>query len=186
VVANGGKQKGKTFARLYVADEFRFENNGKMFVIGLYADGVVLFRVPRNAPPPSKEQPYGLDLLSLLVVVGGFTGEDTVRINFAQNKPFEQRVSLKPGGSVNLHIPMRPFTFATFGVKDLLVEVGGEKHELQLELRADYIDPVSDLSAFMSAVTRPVPTPLPRTPEDATIVANAGKPALKRRRPKSS
>lgn len=146
----------KPYARLLIADDIRVENTGKLFTIGLYADSVVVFRVPKNSPQPSVEQPFGMDSLSLLVVVGGFVGDETVRLTLTTNKPIEMNVSLTPGASANLLIPIKPFTFATFGVKVLLVEFAGTKHELQFEVRAEYIEPVEDLSTFLATVTRPM------------------------------
>ncbi len=173
-----------TFARLYVADEFRVEQTGKLLVIGLYADGVVIMRVPKNAPKPTKEAPYGMDVLSLLVAIGGFSGEEKVRISIGPSQVVERTVSVQPGRSANLHMTLRPFTFASFGVKNMLVEFAGVKHKLQFEIRPDYVDPVEDLSAFLNVVSR---GPLPQTPASSKkAISKSPKPAPKQRVRKKS
>lgn len=186
-LVTGEQSKSKPFARLLVADDFRIENTGKLLAIGLYADGVVIFRVPENAPQPSMEQPFGMDSLSLLVVVGGMAGEAAVRITLANNNPIEMIVPIKLGGSANLLVPIKPFTFGTFGVKELLVEFAGTKHRLQFEIRAEYIEPVADLSKFLSIVTRTSPRrPLPPHAEDDAIVSTPKSPKRPKRTPKHS
>ena len=187
IAVKGDRPKSKPFARLLVADEIRIENTGKLFVIGLYADGVVVFRVPRNAPQPSREQPFGLDSLSLLVTIGGFDGAESVRLTLANKKPVEKVVPLRAGGSANIHLPIKPFTFATFGVKELLVEFAGTKHRLQFEVRADYIDPVEDLSAYLAVVTRATTRTLPPPiAEDVAILSKRKTSTPSRQRAKKS
>lgn len=159
VSSSSVKNEKSTFARLYVADEFRVEQSGKLLVIGLYADGVVVMRVPKNAPKPTKETPYGMDVLSLLVVIGGFIGEEMVRISIGKSEVVERQVTLQPGRSTNLHMVLRPFTFAAFGIKEMLLEFAGTTHKLQFEIRPEYVDPVDDLSAFMSVISRSQPAP---------------------------
>jgi hypothetical protein len=172
-IAAGNKAApAKPFARLLVADDFRIENTGKLIAIGLYADNVVLFKVPENAPPPSKEVPYGIDALSLVVVIGGTEGEQTVKITLGKNKPVEQVIPLKRGGSANLHLPIKPFNFAEFGVKQLVVEFAGATFKLPFEIRAEYIAPVADIDSYVASITRYFPSAKPKPEvEDAKIVA---------------
>lgn len=177
----------KPFARLLVADEFRIENNGKLLAIGLYADNVVIFKVPKNAPPPTAEQPYGLDCLSMVVALGGFVGEEKVRITLGNNPPVEQIVPLQAGKSANLHLPIRPFTISAFGIKYLVIEFAGEKFKLPFEIRADYVEAVENLDAYLQVVTRHQPRKLPKgAVAEATIVEKTrdskpkGKPRTKR------
>lgn len=161
----------KPFARLLVADDFRIENTGKLIAIGLYADNVVVLKVPENAPPPSKEVPYGIDALSLVVVFGGAEGEQTVKVALGKNKPLQQVISLKRGGSANLHIPIKPFNFADFGVKHLVAEFAGATFELPFEIRAEYVAPVADIDAYIASMTRYFPAAKAKPEaEDAKIV----------------
>lgn len=54
---------------LYVADEFRTLEGGKTLAIGLFTDRVVVLNIPRDAPPPSQDMPYGLPLSLLACLV---------------------------------------------------------------------------------------------------------------------
>lgn len=145
-----GKGTPKPFARLIVADEFRVEQNGKMFVIGLYADGVVVVTIPKNAPAPSADNLFGLDALGLLVTIGGYEGETVASVSVGKTKVVEREVSFERGGSVNLHLALRPFRLSSFGVKDVIVEFAGTRHKLQFEIRAKYIDAVNDLTRYIT------------------------------------
>jgi hypothetical protein len=140
------------------------EQTGKVLAIGLYADGVVVFTIPENAPKPTPETPFGMDGLSLLVTVGGFEGPGTIRFGLKGSRVFEHPVDLAPGSSANIVLNLKPFRIASFGVKDVLVEVAGTKHILHFEVRAKYIDAVDDLDQYLNFVPAlALPPPAKRT-----------------------
>lgn len=137
------------YAKILVADEFRTEQSGKILAIGLYSDGVVVLTIPKNAPPATKETPYGIERLALLITVGGFEGDDVVRFGFEGGQVFEHPVSLLPGNSANVILNLKPFRTLTFGMKKVYVEFAGTKRTLQFEVRANFIEPVEDLHKYI-------------------------------------
>ena len=90
------------YAKMLVADEFRMEQSGKALAIGLYADGVVVLTIPKNAPQPTKDTPVGFDGVALLLTVGGVEGPTTVRFGLEGGRTFEHPLNLEPGSSANL------------------------------------------------------------------------------------
>ncbi|MDO9438033.1 hypothetical protein [Hydrogenophaga sp.] len=164
-------------ATMLVADEFRMEQSGKVLAIGLYPDNVVVCTIPKNAPRPSKETPFGMDGIALLLTVSGFEGAATVRFGLSgSSHTFEHPVSLTAGTSVSLILNLKPFRIASFGVKDVFVEVEGAKHTLHFEVRANYIDAVEDLSRYIQVTPAPVELPAPKTSSRKKAV---GKPPVR-------
>lgn len=143
------RHKPTPYAKLLVADEFRIEQSGKVLAVGLYSDGVVVFTIPKNAPPPTKDTPYGIDGLALLLTVGGFVGETVVKFGLEGGKTLEHKVSLQPGNSANLILNLKPFRVGTFGVKKLNIEMAGTEHTLEFEVRANFIEPVENLDEYI-------------------------------------
>ena len=54
---------------LYVADNFQTLQDGKVLAVGLYPDKVVVMNIPVDAPEPSRELPFGINLGLLLCLV---------------------------------------------------------------------------------------------------------------------
>ncbi|MBD2222712.1 hypothetical protein H6G33_37975 [Calothrix sp. FACHB-1219] len=165
------------YVKMLVADEFRMEQSGKVLAIGLYSDSVVVLTIPKNAPKPTKETPIGFDGVSLLLTIGGIVGETSVRFGLEGGQAIEHRLNLQSGTSANIIVNIKPFRIASFGVKNVIVELAGSTHKLHFEVRAKYIEAVDDLENYVS-IRQDAPVPGTRTVEPS---AAKSKPARKRR-----
>jgi hypothetical protein len=123
--------------RLFVADQFRTEQGGKVLAIGLYTDNVVVF--PSDAPEPTSDLPLGLEL-SLLINISGVQGKGTVSIQLGREKR-EMALELKRQGSANFVLNLQPLLIEAFGKKTVQVGLAGQVHELHFEARKGSLDP---------------------------------------------
>jgi hypothetical protein len=108
---------------LFVADTIELLQNGKVFVLGLYADRVVRLTTPPETPPPSPERPYAFNL-ALLLAVSGLT-QPEIEVEIEIRKPSgEKIIGLTPPrrkyptqgqGSLNLIMSYTPFAVTELG-----------------------------------------------------------------------
>lgn len=138
-----GAKASRPNVRLYVADDIRQEVGGKVTLVGLFADNVVVIDDDR----PSEASDQGgkpatllLDSLSFLINVSGLTGRQNVEITFAdlltKMGPIERVGDFGEGEmSANFIVKFRPLAMTTTGVKRVFVDVAGEHHELRYEFR---------------------------------------------------
>ncbi|MBL0419016.1 hypothetical protein JI739_01530 [Ramlibacter sp. AW1] len=120
-------------ARLFVADQFRTEVNGKVLAIGLYTDNVIV--IPYDSPDPSTEKPLALNPLSILINIGGIVGKGRVVVHLHPMGERELEVQLAPLGSANLVINFQPLIIESIGRKDVRVTFAGQTKELTFEIR---------------------------------------------------
>lgn len=158
---------------MLVADEFRTEQNGKVLAIGLYSDGVIVLTIPKNAPKATKERPYGIDGVALLITVGGFVGDAIVKFGVEGGRVLEHPVSLVAGNSANIILNLKPFRFVTFGLKNVFVEFANTKHIVQFEVRANFIDPVQDMDSYIEVAPGPLKLAEPTTTKAKAVAKRA-------------
>lgn len=127
---------------LYVADDLRQEISGKVSMIGLYADRVVVLQIPPGSPEPSEETPLVIDGLSFLVNIAGLSGRHRLSVRFfvdgssPLSEPQMREADFDPQLSANFAVRIRPFAVATFGRKKVVVTVDdNEPMECVFELR---------------------------------------------------
>jgi hypothetical protein len=107
--------------KLYLADEFRTLEGGKILALGLYTDHSITVNVNDKAPDPNRQSPYGVPL-SLLVCIenapeNGVSFEATIRppISAPQMK-VRGEVPSHPGGAAgNLILKFDPFLIPEAG-----------------------------------------------------------------------
>lgn len=123
------------YVKFYLADDFRSESSGKVTAVGLYPDNVIVLNTPANSPEPSKDRPYGVSSLGLLICIGGSQGTFPVSISVGENEPFRKTIELKIGMSSNLVLAFRPLLLASLGFKKVKVTVDATVHDFQFEAR---------------------------------------------------
>ncbi len=133
------------WVKVFVADDIRWEQNGKIFMVGLYADNVLLAGLPADAPGPTESAPLGMSGLSIMVTVGGIIGRHAVSVAVGKGKLIHHDVELKPGTHSNVILNLRPFVIGSFGVKPIKVEFAGQHFDFFLEVRRANVDSQQDI-----------------------------------------
>nr|WP_315239316.1 hypothetical protein [uncultured Albidiferax sp.] len=118
---------------MLVADEFRQEANGKVFVLGLFPDGVVSVNVPHDIAPIGPDNPLGIERLSLMLVVRGAVGllNLSVAVRVEPDQPAQNIVKDKvqfshPDGSTSIILVLEKFLTSSEGEKWVTVKVGDQ------------------------------------------------------------
>lgn len=130
----------RPFARILIADDFRVEEGGKVFAIGLFTDNVIVSLVPRGTPAPTAELPYGIDALAILLCVGGVSGLHDLSVTLGDGPSRQWQVDLQEGASANLIMKLRPLLVRSFGMKPVRIEFAGQTFESAFELRRVEVD----------------------------------------------
>lgn len=150
--------------RIYVADEFRQEQSGKVAALGLYSDNVLVLNVPESLPGPTKEQPIALDTLCVLVSIAGLKGSHQVGIALLDEQgqhmagPFNSRAVDFPSeeSAGQLITRFRPLFVSSFGVKRFVVTIDEQEHSIDIEVRRGAL--VSDQSEQLQQAQGPKAT----------------------------
>ena len=147
---------------LYVADEFKTLEGGKTLAVGLFTDRVVVLNVPRDAPSPTAELPYGipLGLLACLIDVPKteLAGSATIQPPSGATVMRVPSVLVKPatvGGSANVVFRLDPFLMTGEGIYTLALELEGESLSETFELRVKRTDDPAAKVAFMQQIEQP-------------------------------
>lgn len=149
------KQTKSNDVRLLVADEFRTESSGKVLGVGIYPDLVIILRVPRNAPEPSKEVPYGVDI-SLLITVIATPGEYDVKASLGNFGSFKQHIVIGEGRSANVIANAKPLLVQDLGAIPIKVSLNDELYEFQIEIRKQVVDEVRE--TLYERISQPLPS----------------------------
>lgn len=150
--------------KLLVADQFRVEAGGKVLAIGLYPDGVVVMQMPADAPDPTDESPVGIAQLALLLSVSGSGRSHNLRVQLGADDAKEFPVDLGTAGSVNVILDLRPLVIRSFGIKPVVVELAGERHELSFEIRRGVGDVPGQVMQLPPALAETASAPSPKKP----------------------
>lgn len=132
----------------YVADDVRQELHGKVSLVGLYPDRVVIAQMEDDSPIAS-DALIGLDSLAFLFNISSLSGKHRIRVSYLDEsvpEPVsspEQERDFTAGKSANLIMRFRPFTAKQFGVKNMLVEIDGRTQQLQFEIRRATAKPIA-------------------------------------------
>lgn len=139
--------------KFFLADDILQQIDGKMTLVGLYPDNVVVTQMPSEAPEPTKENPVGFEGLAVLLCVEGLKGMHSISLGFddsvivgasmirnagggpklnADQTPFDFKAEQ---GATNLITRLKPFITTSFGKKTIVLKVDGEPHELTFEIR---------------------------------------------------
>lgn len=130
--------------RVFIADDFRPERDGKISAIGLYTDDVVVVTVDSDSPEPSDQTPIVVHSLSALVTMIGLgAGKHVVGIEYADSaltKPPQfgppREMDLPESGmSATMVVRFQPFVSGSYGFKHLVVTVDGKSTDFEFEIR---------------------------------------------------
>lgn len=149
------KQKGKVaplipLVRFYISEDMRQEIDGKVSVIGLYPDNVIILQLPDDLPDPTESKPILVQSLGFLINVSKLSLATTISVEIKKNgkrKPFiqpKEYPSPGPGRSINILALMRPGVITSFGEKTLIVRVGESLHNFNYEIRRASLPQISD------------------------------------------
>lgn len=118
---------------MLVADEFRQESSGKMFVVGLFPDGVVNLDIPLDVPPIGPDNPINIQRLCLMLVIKGAVGllDFSVSIQVEPGQPAQLIVEDKVNftqldGSRNMILILEKFKTFSEGEKLVYVKIGNQ------------------------------------------------------------
>lgn len=134
-------EKLKVIIRVYLAEDIREEANGKVSLVGLYPDNVVVLPLPDDHPGPTAEAPIQIRSLGILVNIGGLGSAATVAIELeggGGRTPFFTKAKVPfsdPKRSVNLGATLVPCQIASFGLKKVVVSVDDVEHNFVYEIR---------------------------------------------------
>jgi hypothetical protein len=132
-----------TVVRFFLADDARQEVHGKMTMVGLYADNVVVAEMPSGHSNPSKKAPVAIPGISILASVSIALGEHRYRMEIDRSSVTPQTIEAKtttlmsaqPGESVNLIMRLAPLVFIRFGMVHVLLHIDDEPYRFSFEIR---------------------------------------------------
>lgn len=164
----------------YVADDVRIEEGGKVTLVGMYPDRVVVALVPHDAPEPSTDVPLAIDGLAFLVNIRNLVGDHRVSVEIGKKPgtPAWHSFSFAtPETSANLVARARPFSLASYGTKEVSIKIDDSVFHRYFEVRRGSIPSIGTASkgASPTAVSAPIPD---QTRSEAA-------PRSKRSRPKA-
>lgn len=130
---------------LLLADEVRAEATGKQTVLGLFADNVILLKIPRTPIEISEDIPPGIERLSFLVNVSKLPeGQYTFKGQFidpsgdamGEELPLDS-ILIREGMSHTMVIETKPFIIKGGGEYNLAIWVNNEENRLPFEIRVE-------------------------------------------------
>lgn len=150
--------------RLYLADMVEPQANGKLAVLGLYSDLVIVLNVPPGSPDPTPEAAFGTDMCLMLTLsdmrVGPANGEMQVFAPGIESTPVMKVKFSFPipedGASANLPIALRPLPVPALGIYTVEVRIGTEVliETFEVRVRIDPAAPPPMLLAPADGVAR--------------------------------
>lgn len=166
--------------RLYLADHFDTLVSGKQLAVGLYPDLVVVMSPSPDAPQPTPEVPYAMDMGLMLTLsglpVGQSVGELRVLPPGLPDRPVLKSGfvchAAEAGSAVNVTLQARPLLIPAVGTYSVQVTIGAEVLQDEFEVR---IRPADGIPAVMVQ-------PLPPEPAAAPVPAPAPAAATRKRR----
>lgn len=136
---------------LYLADDVQRLESGKLILVGVYTDRVVVLNPIGEAPEgPTPEQPYAITKLAFVLTLCGVPA-GRHRFAFSVIDPNGEQVpyegfptpesDVPDGGSPQYIINCAPFVVPVLGVYKFIVTVSGEPVESTFELRLGKAEP---------------------------------------------
>lgn len=131
---------------LLVADEVRPEATGKQTVLGLFADNVVVVKIPPKPEEVPDDVPPGIERLAFLVNVSklpegqyDFKGQFISPSGERSGDVFQlgNAVQVSPGKSYSAVIESKPFILKEGGEYNLAFWINNEEHRLPFEIRIE-------------------------------------------------
>lgn len=131
--------------KLLIADEFRHEASGKVTVLGLFADNVVIVKIPPKAEEIPENAPAGIERLSFMVNVSAVpegSYEFEAQFITPSGAPMGEvmkigNVEIKEGKSFTTVVVSKPFLVNEGGEYHLAFQVNGVEHQLPFEIRIE-------------------------------------------------
>lgn len=65
----------------YLAEDIRVEQGGKLSILGLYPDDMVVVEMPTDEPDPTSEKPIAIEGLAILCLLVGFHGQSKFKLS---------------------------------------------------------------------------------------------------------
>lgn len=159
---------------LQIADHFDTLANGKVLALGLFADRVVVMRVPAEAPEPTAELPYAVDLGLLLTITDApptpLQGEVRI-VPPGGGAPIRvlpiSGLSIGAGRSANILAQLKPLLVPQAGVFTVEAHVGDEVLGASFEVRIIRLASTapSDVEVAPNAEAPPQPPSAPSAPK---------------------
>lgn len=138
---------------LYVADVIELLASGKLVAMGLFPDRKIVLNVPHDAPDPSDEMPYGVNLTLCITISNLEPGEHEIGIQIedpnGRRVPVFQatrrRVMVGPGQSAtNALVPLSPLPATALGTFSVVCSVDDQEHRSTFDLLQHRLPPPSD------------------------------------------
>jgi hypothetical protein len=125
--------------RFFLADDIRAAPDGKITLVGLHPDNVLIGSAEPGTPPPSAELPHAIANVAILVNVTGAVGRHPVSVELigastAMKLPKDQMMQFGPGRAMNMILIFQPLTFASYGKKALRIAVGNALGHFEFEV----------------------------------------------------
>jgi hypothetical protein len=146
--------------RFYMAEDLRQEVGGKVSVIGLFPDNVVVLPLPTNVPEPTEATPILFKSLAFLVNISKLSEEADISVDIETNGVRKTLVEKKrhadpgPGRSINMFFIMQPCVIQSFGLRKLFITVGEELQTFEFEIRRGVPEGVETFSEPKIATAR--------------------------------
>jgi len=130
--------------RLFVADNIEPLASGKLLCVGLFPDQSLVLRTRNEAPPPSAEEPFAVNLTLMLC----FTELDGARLagSVSVQSPIESvqtfgvnfDMPVAPGAPArNVIVPLRPLLVPAGGVYTVLIHANGQNFTDSFTVRVE-------------------------------------------------
>lgn len=140
----------------YLADDIRQEIGGKLTLVGLYPDDVVLIEMPSDEPDPTPDQPIQLAGLAILCVISGLEGSAPVVFSFGGHRSPEVDVTGDLKSSRNLISRFPVLRIVSLGMKSASIDIAsiGFHDEFQFEVRRRSTEPLSEAASDTEIVPK--------------------------------
>lgn len=150
-ISGGGKSKKSAHVKFFVADDVRQEADGKVSMMGLYCDDVIVAKRSFGEDLPSAIHPLAFEGLTFVFTISGIEGEYEISAEIESalgenGQPSIQQI-LKPqklpfkdpARSANLVVKIRPFITQSLGVKKARLYLNEDGFEFPFEIRDEVV-----------------------------------------------
>lgn len=134
--------------KFLVADEIRPEASGKLTILGLFADDVVMTQVPPRSPQIPADTPAGIERLAFLINISELSvGAHTIRAQaldpsgqeYGNGIP-QSEITTELGKSHSMIIEMKPFILRDAGTYTWVVWIDDQEYRHPFEVRIVNMD----------------------------------------------
>jgi len=129
--------------KFLIAEDIRPEASGKMVILGLFPDDIIIFVKPVSPENITPEKPHVIEKLYILLNVTNLsekTHKFKAKIIDPDGKPYQENIELgeafiKSGSSHTLLIKLQPFVVQTFGIYTCVFNVNNKSFKFPFEIR---------------------------------------------------